>query len=311
MVQKADVIWFNGEMVPWDECNVHVLTHSLHYGLGVFEGIRAYQLADGRSAIFRLREHMERFVKGARMITLPLDYSVDQLCDAAIATVQRNKLRACYLRPIAFVGSGAMGVAAMENPTHVAIATWPWGAYLGEEGLTKGVRLRTSSFVRPHVNSQLHKGKVIGHYVNSILAKREALMDGYDEALLLDTEGYVSECSGENLFAVLDGTLYTPPFGGSILGGITRDTLLTIAREQGLEIREERMTRDVLYIADEVFMCGTAAEVTPVRELDRRPIGAGKPGPVTLQLQQAYYDVVQGRDMRHEGWYTLYEVPDH
>ncbi len=311
MVQKADVIWFNGEMVPWDECNVHVLTHSLHYGLGVFEGIRAYQLADGRSAIFRLRDHMERFVKGARMITLPLNYSVDQLCDAAIATVQRNKLRACYLRPIAFVGSGAMGVAAMENPTQVAIATWPWGAYLGDEGLTKGVRLRTSSFVRPHVNSQLHKGKVIGHYVNSILAKREALMDGYDEALLLDTEGYVSECSGENLFAVLSGTLFTPPFGGSILGGITRDTLLTVAHEQGLEVREERMTRDVLYIADEVFMCGTAAEVTPVREVDRRQIGAGEPGPVTLQLQQAYYDVVQGRDMRHDEWYSFYEVGDH
>lgn len=311
MVQKADVIWFNGDMVPWDECNVHVLTHSLHYGLGVFEGIRAYQLADGRSAIFRLREHMERFVKGARMITLPMDYTVDQLCEAAVATVQRNKLRACYLRPIAFVGSGAMGVAAMENPTQVAIATWPWGAYLGEEGLTKGVRLRTSSFVRPHVNSQLHKGKVIGHYVNSILAKREALMDGYDEALLLDTEGYVSECSGENLFAVLGGTLYTPPFGGSILGGITRDTLLTVAREQHLEIREERMTRDVLYIADEVFMCGTAAEVTPVRALDRRQIGAGEPGPVTLQLQQAYYDVVQGRNMSHGDWYTLYEVGDH
>jgi len=308
MVEKAKSIWFDGAQVPWDECNVHVLTHCLHYGLGVFEGIRAYTRADGRSAIFRLDEHLERFVKGARMMTLPLAYSVEELREATLATCRTNRLRACYIRPIAFVGYGAMGVAAMENPTHVAIAVWPWGAYLGDEGLMNGVRIKTSTFARPHVNSQLHKGKVCGHYVNSILAKREALMDGYDEALLLDTAGYVSEASGENVFAVMNGVIFTPPLGGPILGGITRDTLITLAREEGLEVREQAMTRDFLYLADEVFMCGTAAEVTPVREIDRRTIGAGARGPVTERLQSRYFDVVKGADVAHEAWLTYYDV---
>jgi len=308
MIKKADVIWFNGELRPWDECNTHVMTHALHYGLGVFEGIRAYTRADGRSAVFRLREHMERFVKGARMMTLPLDYSVDEMMEAALQTLTRNKLRACYIRPIAYVGYGALGVAAMENPTDVAIGAWPWGAYLGDEGLNNGVRIKTSTFARPHINSQLHKGKVCGHYVNSILAKREALMDGYDEALLLDTAGYVCECSGENIFVVNDGVIYTPPLGGALLGGITRDTLITLARELGYTVREELMTRDVLYLADEVFMCGTAAEVTPVRELDRRAIGTGKPGPVTKALQAKYFDVVKGSDSDHDQWLSYYEV---
>ncbi len=308
MVQKAESIWFDGELVPWDECNVHVLTHTLHYGLGVFEGIRAYQRADGRSAIFRLREHIERFVKGARMITLPMEFDVDQLVAACVDTVRANKLRACYLRPIAFVGDGAMGVAAMTNPTHVAIATWPWGAYLGDDGLTKGVRLKTSTFNRPHVNSQLHKGKVCGHYVNSILAKREALLDGYDEALLLDTSGYVSEASGENVFAFFDGAIHTSPYGGAILGGITRATLSTLAKELGYEVKEGPLTRDTLYLADEVFMCGTAAEVTPVREIDGRTIGAGVRGPVTERLQGLYFDVVKGSYDKHPEWFTFYDV---
>jgi branched-chain amino acid aminotransferase len=308
MIKKADVIWFNGEFVPWDECNVHVLTHTLHYGLGVFEGIRAYQRADGRSAIFRLREHLQRFVVGARMMTLPMSYEVDQLVEACVEVCVRNGLAECYLRPLAFVGAGAMGVAAMKNPTQVAIAAWPWGAYLGEDGLSKGVRLKTSTFARPHVNSQLHKGKVCGHYVNSILAKREALSDGYDEALLLDTNGYVSEASGENIFAVLDGVIYTPPFGGAILGGITRGTLIQLAKELGYEVREQPLTRDTLYIADEVFMCGTAAEVTPVRELDRRVIGSGSPGSITLALQAKYFDVVKGSDRAHDEWMTFYQV---
>ena len=310
MVQKAETIWFDGELVPWDAAQVHVLTHTLHYGLGVFEGIRAYRRADGRSAVFRLRDHLQRFVKGARMATLPMDFEVDQLLDACVQLCVSNELDSCYLRPLAFVGDGAMGVAAMNNPTRVTIAAWPWGAYLGEEGLTKGVRLKTSSFVRPHVNSQLHKGKICGHYVNSILAKREALADGYDEALLLDTQGYVSECSGENIFCVLGGVIYTPPFGTSILGGITRDTLIKLAEELDYEVREEPITRDVLYLADEVFMCGTAAEVTPVRELDRRTIGSGAPGTVTLALQARYFEVVKGDDLTHPEWYTFYSVSD-
>lgn len=308
MIDKAEFIWFNGALVPWDDCNVHVLTHCLHYGLGVFEGIRSYTRADGRSAIFRLDEHLERLVKGARMMTIPVDYDVAALREATLATCKANKLRACYIRPIAFVGYGAMGVAAMNNPTEVAIAVWPWGAYLGDEGLTKGVRIKTSTFARPHVNSQLHKGKVCGHYVNSILAKREALLEGYDEALLLDTNGYVSEASGENVFMVSRGVITTAPFGGPILGGITRDTLITLAGELGYEVREQVMTRDALYLADEVFMCGTAAEVTPVREIDRRPIGAGTRGPVTEALQAKYFDIVKGSDSEHDRWLTFYDV---
>jgi len=308
MIDKAPWIWFDGKLVPWDEANVHVLTHTLHYGLGVFEGIRAYVREDGRSAVFRLREHLERFVKGAAMMTIPLEYDVETLTAATIETLEACKLRACYIRPIAFVGSGAMGVAAMNNPTHTAIAVWPWGAYLGDEGLARGVRIKTSTFARPHVNSQLHKGKVCGHYVNSILAKREALMEGYDEALFLDTNGYVSEASGENIFAVIDGALYTVPFGGPILGGITRGTLITLAREMGYEVKEQILTRDSLYLADEVFMCGTAAEVTPVREIDRRQIGIGARGPVTEALQTRYFDVVKGSDTAHDEWLTYFDV---
>ncbi|MFT7582342.1 MAG: branched-chain amino acid aminotransferase [Myxococcota bacterium] len=307
-MQKSDVIWFDGKMVPWDECQVHVLTHCLHYGLGVFEGIRAYQRTDGRSAIFRLEDHLKRFIASARIMTMPLDYTLADLTEATLQTCSQNKLPGCYIRPIAFVGYGTLGVAALDNPTNTAIAVWPWGAYLGEDGLNNGVRLKTSSFNRPHVNSQLHKGKVCGHYVNSILAKREALMDGYDEALLLDTQGYVSEASGENVFCAMNGVIFTPPFGGPQLGGITRDTLLTLAREEGFEVREETMTRDMLYIADEVFMCGTAAEVTPVKEIDRRTIGNGGRGPITEQLQARYFEVVKGADNSHPEWLTYYEV---
>ena len=309
MVEKQKTIWFNGELIPWDEAQVHVLTHTLHYGLGVFEGIRVYEREDGQSAVFRLREHIERFVGGAKMITLPMEYDVDEIMEACLKVCRSNRLKSCYLRPLAFVGEGAIGVAAMGNPTNVAIAAWPWGAYLGDEGLTRGVRIKTSTFVRPHVNSQLHKGKVVGHYVNSILAKREALMDGYDEALLLDVQGYVAECSGENIFAVVNGEIHTPPFGGPLLGGITRNTLLTVAQEMGYTVRSAAITRDVLYMADEVFMCGTAAEVTPVRELDHRMIGTGSPGPITKALQERYFEIVKGSDMSHPEWYTFYEVP--
>ncbi len=308
MLKKTENIWFDGKFVPWDEANVHVCTHALHYGLGVFEGIRSYQRADGRSAIFRLREHLKRFIDSAKMVTLPMPYTLDELTEATIETCRRNKQRGCYIRPIAFIGYGALGVAAMDNPTNVAIAVWPWGAYLGDDGLNNGVRLKTSSFVRPHVNSQLHKGKVCGHYVNSILAKREALLDGYDEALLLDTQGYVAEASGENVFCVVNGIVYAVPQNGPVLGGITRDTLITLARELGYEVREEMLTRDTLYAADEVFMCGTAAEVTPVRELDRRVIGNGSRGPVTERIQARYFDVVKGNATDHDEWLTYYDV---
>lgn len=306
-MQKSPWIWMDGSFVPWDDAKVHVLSHALHYGFGVFEGIRAYQRADGRSAVFRLREHAQRFVDSARILTLPLPYTVDEVERAILETCAKNGLRSCYIRPIAFAGYGALGVGTLDNPTVVSIATWPWGAYLGEEGLKQGVRVKISTFSRPHVNSQLHKGKVIGHYVNSILAKREANAEGYSEAILLDTNGYVSEASGENVFAVIGKTLYTAPFSGPVLGGITRDTLITLAREEGLDVKEMSLTRDTLYLADEVFMCGTAAEVTPVREIDRRVIGAGARGPVTELLQTRYFDVVRGSDDKHEQWLSFYE----
>lgn len=307
-MQKSEWIWMNGEFRAWDDANVHILAHGLHYGFGVFEGIRAYQRADGRSAVFRLREHMQRFVDSARIMTLPLDYDVDTLVNAVLETCRKNRLPACYIRPIAFSGFGALGVGTLDNPTEVAIAAWPWGAYLGEEGLKNGVRIKTSTFSRPHVNSQLHKGKVCGHYVNSILAKREALAEGYSEALLLDTNGYVSEASGENVFAVVGKTLYTAPFSGPILSGITRHTLITLAKEEGFEVKEMSLTRDSLYLADEVFMCGTAAEVTPVREIDRRQIGRGSRGPATELIQSRYFDVVKGADKDHDEWLSFYEI---
>jgi branched-chain amino acid aminotransferase len=307
-IEKSNVIWMDGAFVPWDAAQVHVLAHGLHYGLGVFEGIRAYQRADGRSAIFRLDEHVDRFLASAKMMTMPVPFPRDVVRQAILDVCAKNGLASCYIRPIAFSGYGALGVGTTTNPTHVAIAAWPWGAYLGEEGLRKGVRIKTSTFVRPHVNSQLHKGKVCGHYVNSILAKREANADGYDEALLLDTQGYVSEASGENIFAVVGRKIFTPFLGGAILGGITRDTLITLAKEEGFEVQEAPMTRDFLYLADEVFMCGTAAEVTPVREIDRRVIGAGSRGPVTERLQARYFDVVKGSDSAHDEWLAFYKA---
>lgn len=304
-IQKSPWIWMDGKFVAWDDAQVHVLSHALHYGFGVFEGIRAYQRADGRSAVFRLREHAQRLVDSARIMTLPLPYSTDQIASAILETCSKNGLRACYIRPIAFSGYGALGVGTLDNPTVTAIAVWPWGAYLGEEGLAQGVRIKTSTFSRPHVNSQLHKGKVIGHYVNSILAKREAMAEGYSEALLLDTNGYVSEATGENVFAVIGDTLYTAPFSGPILGGITRDTLITLAREEGIGIKEMNLSRDTLYLADEVFMCGTAAEVTPVREVDNRQVGSGTAGPITREIQEQYFRVVRGHEPAYLHWLTF------
>lgn len=293
MVEKSSKIWFNGEMVDWDAAQVHVLTHTLHYGLGVFEGIRCYDLEGGGHAIFRLEEHVQRLFDSAKIVQLEMPFDHQTVFDACLDIVRVNDLGACYVRPLAFMGYGAMGLGA-SNDTDLAIAAWKWGAYLGDEGLQKGIRAKVSSFTRSGINSSMAKGKVVGHYVNSILAKREVLKAGYDEAILLDAQGYVSEASGENIFVVKGGKVVTPPLGASILGGITRDTVITLMKEQGLEVIERTLTRDELYLADELFMVGTAAEVTPVREVDDRQIGAGARGPITEQVQKRYFAAVRG-----------------
>ncbi len=304
MVDKVDKIWMDGELVDWDDANVHILTHTLHYGLGAFEGIRCYETDDGRSAIFRLDEHVRRLVDSAKIVTIPVPYSREQLVDACIETVRANRLASCYLRPLIFIGDGAMGLYATTNPTRVAIVAWKWGAYLGEEGMQKGIRAKVSSFTRPGVNMVMAKGKVVGHYVNSVLAKREVMAAGYQEAILLDAQGYVSEASGENIFVVRDGVVATPPLGSAILGGITRDTVMRLMRGMGLTVVERLIARDELYIADEILMCGTAAEITPVREIDDRPIGNGARGEVTRRVQDRYFQVVRGVEVPDPAWLT-------
>jgi branched-chain amino acid aminotransferase len=301
-MQATDRIWLDGELVPWDQATVHVLTHTLHYGLGVFEGIRCYERHDGGSAIFRLREHVDRLFGSAHVLDLALPFDRDTIAQACIDTVRANGLKACYIRPIAFMGDGEMGLAARPR-TRVAVAVWPWGAYLGDEGLERGVRLKTSSFARFHPNTLLTKAKVVGHYVNSILAAREARGLGYDEALMLDVDGYVAEASGENLFIVSDGVVRTTALP-TVLAGITRQAVLTLLADLGIPTREERFTRDEVYLADEAFFTGTAVEVTPIRELDDRRIGDGMPGPVTRQLQALFFRVVQGREERYRSWLT-------
>jgi branched-chain amino acid aminotransferase len=302
LVNEATKIWFDGNFIPWNDAQVHVLTHSLHYGLAVFEGMRCYELQDGRSAIFRLEDHIRRLFDSARIMTLPMPWDQHTVVEACREVVRINGLRECYVRPLAFVGEGAMGLGARGNPTHVAIAAWEWGAYLGDEGLEKGIRAKVASFARPGVNAVMAKGKVVGHYVNSILAKREVLAAGYEEAIMLDPQGYVCEASGENLFIVRDGRVVTPPLGGSILGGITRQTVVALLGELGIPLEERFVARDELYIADEVFMCGTAAEVTPVRAIDDRTIGTGQRGPVTERVQQRYFQIVRGREVPHPEW---------
>jgi branched-chain amino acid aminotransferase len=292
----------DGTLTPWDQANVHVLTHTLHYGLGVFEGIRAYECADGSSAVFRLKEHIDRLFGSAKVMDLKVPFTKEQVADACVETLKANKMTAGYIRPLIFVGSGeAMGVNPGKNPIRVAIAVWPWGAYLGAEALEKGIRICTSSFTRHHVNVMMTKAKVVGNYVNSVLAKTEALADGYDEALLLDPSGYVAEGSGENIFIVRDGVIKTPPLS-SILAGITRDCLITLARELGYTVVEQLFTRDELYMADEVFFSGTAAELTPIREVDRRVIGEGHAGPVAKALQKAFFKVVKGENPAYARW---------
>jgi branched-chain amino acid aminotransferase len=290
-------------LIAWDDANVHILTHTLHYGLGVFEGIRCYECVDGRSAVFRLRDHAVRLVNSAKIGEMEIPFTVEEIEQGIKDTLKANHLKEGYIRPIAIIGEGVMGVHPQDNPVHLFIVTWPWGAYLGEEGLKKGIRVKISSYTRHHVNISMTKAKICGNYVNSILAKREVVRAGYDEALLLDTEGYVCEASGENIFIVEGDTLKTPPLT-SILPGITRDAIMILARDLGLHVVEQRFTRDELYTADEAFFTGTAAEVTPIREVDDRIIGKGSAGDVTLRIQAAFFDVVKGKGEWGEGRYA-------
>lgn len=306
-MEKSELIWFDGRLVAWDAAQVHVLTHTLHYGLGVFEGVRCYEGHGGKPAIFRLREHTDRLFGSAHILGLAIPFTREQINAACVETVRANRLRSCYIRPLVFLGDGEMGLAAVHNPVRVAIIVWSWGAYLGEEGVRKGVRLRTSSFQRIHVNTHMTKAKAVGNYVNSILAAVEARRGGYDEAMMLDVDGYVAECSGENIFIVRDGRVKTAP-PTSILSGITRDAVIFMLHEQGLDVIEERFTRDEAYLADEVFMTGTAAEVTPVREIDDRQIGVGRPGPITTDLQSRFTAITRGEDASRSAWLTPVEA---
>jgi branched-chain amino acid aminotransferase len=306
VVEPEKFIWMDGKLVDWPAAQVHVLTHTLHYGLGAFEGIRAYELADGRSAVFRLREHMRRLLDSCHIGQMECPYSLDALCKAAKDTLSANGMKAGYLRPVVFIGDGkGMGVYPGENPIRAFIATWKWGAYLGTEALEKGIRAKISSYARWQPNTVMTRGKLTGHYVTGILAKREAKSLGFDEAIMLDTEGYCAEGSGENLFIIRDGKVKTAPLT-CVLPGITRDTIMTLARENNIPIEEQRFSRDELYIADEAFFTGTAAEVTPIREVDARRIGKGSRGPITTLLQEKFFDVVKGRGATHADWLDLY-----
>ncbi|ACK53968.1 MAG TPA: branched-chain amino acid transaminase [Thauera aminoaromatica] len=300
MADRDGFIWQDGKLVPWREATTHVLTHSLHYGLAVFEGVRAYNTVSG-TAIFRLAEHTQRLINSGKIYMMDIPYSKDELMEAQKEVVRANKLESCYLRPIAFYGSEKMGISTLGARVHVAIAAWPWGAYLGEEGLQKGIRVKTSSYTRHHVNSTMPRAKLSATYPNSILANLEVTRMGYDEALLLDNQGFVAEGAGENLFIVKDGRIYEPEIA-SALTGITRDSIHVIARELGYEVGTKRLTRDDIYLADEAFFTGTAAEVTPIRELDDRQIGEGRRGPVTEKIQTRFFDVVNGRAPEYAHW---------
>jgi len=302
MADRDGLIWYDGKLVPWREATTHVLTHSLHYGLSVFEGVRAYQTVGG-TAIFRLAEHTERLFNSGRIYLMQIPYAKEEIMAAQREVVRANKLESCYLRPIAFYGSEKMGVSPKGAKVHVAIAAWPWGAYLGADALEKGIRVKTSSFARHHVNVTMSRAKFAGTYANSILANQEATMDGYDEALLLDVDGFVAEGSGENIFIVKNGKLYEPELTSALVG-ITRDSIITVAREFGVEVEARRLTRDDVYIADEAFFTGTAAEITPIRELDNRAIGSGQCGPITKKLQTAFFDIVNGRNPKYKSWLT-------
>ena len=300
MADRDGLIWYDGKMVNWRDATTHVLTHTLHYGMGVFEGVRAYKTEQG-TAIFRLKEHTDRLFNSAHILGMKMPFDKATLMEAQKAAVRENGLESGYVRPMAFYGPEAMGISAKNLSVHVIVAAWPWGTYLGKEALENGIRVKTSSFSRHHSNVTMCKAKANGNYMNSILAHKEAETDGYDEALLLDVDGFVSEGSGENIFIVRDGKLYTPD-PSSALVGLTRDTIIQLAEEIGLRVIEKRLTRDEVYIADEAFFTGTAAEVTPIRELDNRAIGSGHRGPITEKLQALYFDCVQGRSAAHAGW---------
>lgn len=302
MSDRDGFIWYNGKLVDWRSAQTHVLTHTLHYGMGVFEGVRAYETKQG-AAIFRLQDHTRRLFDSAKIVGMTLPYSMDEINQAHIDVVRANKLTSGYFRPMAFYGSGKLGIAPMQDDVQMIIAVWPWGAYLGDEGMTKGIRVKISSFTRHHPNITMIKAKANGNYMNSIMANTEALKDGYDEAILLDAQGYVAEGSGENIFIVRDGHLFTPALDVA-LDGITRRSVLAIAADLGLSVQEKRITRDELYTADEVFFTGTAAEVTPIREIDNRTIGIGSRGPITEQIQQQFFAIVQGENQRYQHWLT-------
>jgi branched-chain amino acid aminotransferase len=304
MVDKVKSIWLEGELVPWDEAKLHVLTHTLHYGLGAFEGIRAYKRADGATYVFRLNEHIQRLFDTCKLVMIEPRFDAEQVTAACTALLRDNRMEEAYIRPVVFVGDGAMGVYAPDNPIRTMIVAWKWGAYLGQGAVEHGIRAKVASWARHHIHVSMPRGKIMGQYTNSTLAKREAKMGGYDEAILMDVNGYVSEGSGENLFMVKRGKLITPPLSASILEGVTRDTILTLAREDGIPVSEEMVTRDQLYLADEAFFTGTAAEITPIREIDDRKIGAGTVGAVTKQMQQRFFDVVKGSDASHPEWLT-------
>ena len=302
MDDRDGKIWFNGQLIEWRDAKTHVLTHTLHYGMGVFEGVRAYETAEG-PAIFRLQEHTKRLFNSAKILGMKLPYTQDEINQAHIDVVKANNLHSCYFRPMAYYGAAKLGVAPQADDVQVILAAWPWGAYLGEEGMKRGIRVRVSSFTRHHPNIHMIKAKANGNYLNSILANTEATRDGYDEAILLDAQGYVAEGSGENIFVVNEGKLYTPALDVA-LDGITRKSVIAIAEEMGLPVIEKRITRDELYAAEEVFFTGTAAEVTPIREIDNREIGLGERGPITTEIQQRYFDIVEGKNPAYRHWLT-------
>jgi branched-chain amino acid aminotransferase len=301
MVEKLKKIWMDGKLIDWDDAQVHILTHSLHYGVAAFEGVRCYKCDDGRSAIFRHVEHTKRLFNSAKIYMMDIPFTPEEIIAATKETIQANGLKEAYIRPIVFIGDGVMGVHPGNNPIRTSIICWEWGAYLGDDGLSKGIRVKTSSFTRHHPNIMLTKAKVSGNYVNSILSKLEVTRVGYDEALMLDPQGNVAEGSGENIFFTQDNVVFTPPLT-SVLPGLTRDSVITLLTEMGYEVREQHFTRDQLYIADEVFFTGTAAEITPIREIDDRIIGEGKPGPITKAIQHAFFDVVKGNNAKHLDW---------
>jgi branched-chain amino acid aminotransferase len=303
-MKKVDSIWLDGQLVPWDAAAEHVLAHTLHYGVGAFEGIRAYQRADGRSQIFRLREHLQRLMDSCVICTMDCPFTIDQLEKACMDVVRANKMASCYLRPLVYLGYGALGLGSFEPPVRTMVACYEWGSYLGEEGLKKGIKCMVSGFTRANSNSVMNKGKICGQYVTSVLAKRMAIKSGFEEALMCDPQGMVAEGTGENIFIVKNGVVRTPPLSAAILGGITRDTIIALLREGGVDVHEDMIARDELYTADEVFLTGTAAEITPVRDIDHRKIGRGEAGPTTRRIQEQFFSVVKGNDSKHDAWLT-------